>query len=465
METSPDTQPVDDAAPPKRSWRGVCIVWILIALLTAGMYVLQAASRVSAVQPTHVDPAQQGSPMLRIMGQLGLGMQAIFNVKPGGGPLGDSFGENVRDQVLTPVDRVRAAPLLAELEGAAAGIVWLDEIIGNEEIDESLRIDAQTFRDIYESDADELTSDETSRLVARHGWFARIALVYGKDADDPQRRSLIEPAVRAAVAILAVELGGLITALVGFGLLIWVIVWLSLGKVTSGYRKTAIAPSNYGQVFLETLAVLLIAMPVMSWVADWFAVPSVVHSVMTWLLVPIVLWPRLRGATWAQWRTGLGWHAGRGVFREIGAGLFGYLAALPVLLVVILLIALAVKRVAPQDQPMHPIIYMADGANFWRILGLYAMACVWAPLVEESVFRGALYHHLRQGTGIVLASLISAFIFAIIHPQGLLGVPAIMTLGVIFALIREWRGSVIASATAHAFNNFLVTTLLLVMLA
>ena len=60
--------------------------------------------------------------------------------------------------------------------------------------------------------------------------------------------------------------------------------------------------------------------------------------------------------------------------------------------------------------------------------------------------------------------LISAFIFAVIHPQGLTAVPAIMALGATFALIREWRGSIIASATAHALNNSLMISLLVLML-
>jgi len=61
----------------------------------------------------------------------------------------------------------------------------------------------------------------------------------------------------------------------------------------------------------------------------------------------------------------------------------------------------------------------------------------------------------------ILAALVVAFVFAVIHPQGLLAVPALMSLAVVFALIREWRGSLIGSVVAHAINNGFVFTLLI----
>jgi membrane protease YdiL (CAAX protease family) len=44
-------------------------------------------------------------------------------------------------------------------------------------------------------------------------------------------------------------------------------------------------------------------------------------------------------------------------------------------------------------------------------------------------------------------------IFAAIHPQGLLFVPALGGLAVGFCLYREMRGSLIAPMVAHGINN------------
>jgi membrane protease YdiL (CAAX protease family) len=60
----------------------------------------------------------------------------------------------------------------------------------------------------------------------------------------------------------------------------------------------------------------------------------------------------------------------------------------------------------------------------------------------------------------LLAGLISSFIFASIHPQGWAGIPMIGAIGFTLASIRQWRGTLISSITAHALNNGFVTLLL-----
>jgi membrane protease YdiL (CAAX protease family) len=80
------------------------------------------------------------------------------------------------------------------------------------------------------------------------------------------------------------------------------------------------------------------------------------------------------------------------------------------------------------------------------------------------MFRGALFAHLRQGNGWLLSAALSAFIFAALHPQGWAAIPLLGAIGFVFAGIREWRGTALASMTAHALNNAAVTTLLIVAL-
>ena len=98
-------------------------------------------------------------------------------------------------------------------------------------------------------------------------------------------------------------------------------------------------------------------------------------------------------------------------------------------------------------------------------------ACVAAPIVEETMFRGVLYRHLRDLTGgwqrwisIGFACLLNALIFASIHPQGALGIPMLMTLAIGFSLVREWRDSLFGPILMHGLNNLVVTSMLFFML-
>jgi membrane protease YdiL (CAAX protease family) len=84
------------------------------------------------------------------------------------------------------------------------------------------------------------------------------------------------------------------------------------------------------------------------------------------------------------------------------------------------------------------------------------------------MFRGALYRHLRNATerrlgrtGSFLASAaVVSFLFAVIHPQGVLAVPALMGLAVGLTVLREWRGSLLPSMMVHGIHNGLTTFVL-----
>ena len=54
------------------------------------------------------------------------------------------------------------------------------------------------------------------------------------------------------------------------------------------------------------------------------------------------------------------------------------------------------------------------------------------------------------------SAVVSSFIFAVIHPQGLLAVPLLMTLAFGFAMIREWRGTLLPCVVVHGVHNGLL---------
>jgi membrane protease YdiL (CAAX protease family) len=192
--------------------------------------------------------------------------------------------------------------------------------------------------------------------------------------------------------------------------------------------------------------------------------------IIIWLLLLVPFWPLLRGQSWANHKHALGWTRGKGFIREIFAGVVGYLALLPIFIVGVLFTLLLtilfafVERIIAPDAPSepltHPIMEQLAGGDFKTLLLLLSLAALWAPLVEETIFRGALYHHVRAKWRAAMSGLFVGFVFAVIHPQGFAAIPALMSLGFSFALLREWRGSLIAPITAHAMHNgFLVTML------
>ena len=105
------------------------------------------------------------------------------------------------------------------------------------------------------------------------------------------------------------------------------------------------------------------------------------------------------------------------------------------------------------------------------ILLVFLTACIAAPVVEETMFRGVLYRHLREWTGwrrrwisVTFSAVFNGLIFAAIHPQGIYGIPVLAILAIGFSLTREWRGSLLSPMLMHGMHNGLVTCVSLLIL-
>jgi membrane protease YdiL (CAAX protease family) len=241
-----------------------------------------------------------------------------------------------------------------------------------------------------------------------------------------------------------------------------------LGGITTG--RTA------GGVYAETFALWMLLYVGMSFGVSFLRLgESLLLAMSAGMVLSCLLaltWPLLRGVSWLRLRGDLGLGLGRQPEAEVLSGLAAYAAAIPMAaagLVLMVLLRLALVRLSgPSHEPVHPVAkFLLDG-NWWQRIQVLLAASVVAPLVEETMFRGVLYRHLREATGgsgrgwsVVLSALASGFIFAVIHPQGVVAVPVLMALATAFALVREWRQSLVPSMIAHAINNTLVTGILL----
>jgi membrane protease YdiL (CAAX protease family) len=152
-------------------------------------------------------------------------------------------------------------------------------------------------------------------------------------------------------------------------------------------------------------------------------------------------------------------------FSDAAWGLAGYVATLPLLLVVALATEELTRRFFPNvSPPYHPVAgLMMASQGVWTRIGLFALVAVGAPFFEEFFFRGALYGALRRRFGVLAGALGSAAIFAVLHPQLPLGFLPIFLLGAVFALLYEWRQSLVPGMVMHGANNgviFVVMTLM-----
>ncbi|HWC02101.1 MAG TPA: CPBP family intramembrane glutamic endopeptidase [Methylomirabilota bacterium] len=88
-------------------------------------------------------------------------------------------------------------------------------------------------------------------------------------------------------------------------------------------------------------------------------------------------------------------------------------------------------------------------------------SCVFAPVVEELLFRGVLYGTLRLRLGPLPATATSAALFALAHGYGLIGFVSVFVSGVLWALAYERTRSLLPGMLAHAASNVQATAIVL----
>lgn len=325
--------------------------------------------------------------------------------------------------------------------------------------------DIDTVDRIWGQGVQRVDPEELDRFSDRHGWFASLAMVIGEPDDASAREAMLDDAHAFAVRLLLAAGAGL--GLVGLGLVCFLVVVYLL--TTRRIRARFVAPLPGGSVYLEMLPLFLLCFIGVGLVqalmqAVGMEVPISVTAALQWSLLAVVFWPLLRGVAWARARSDLGIVAPRGITREIFCGVFGYLAGIPLLLLgmgLSLVVMSIWQAVAGEPPTVHnPIADQIAQAGTLELVLLFSLATLWAPVVEELVFRGGMYRHMRGRYRVLLSAIVVGLVFTLVHAYGPAGVPVLLALAVTFALLREWRGSIIASMTAHFMHNSLVLTVM-----
>lgn len=456
---------------------------------TAGGTAAESASRI--VPASKSDPEGMGTEFLV---RLGHAVKQMSQTSGGGTPSGPAPADMILRNLDTgplasPEHRLRLAIAAAEVGGAQEGI----------DRAESLRDDLEAggWSSMSEEDRGTLVGDAKALEVIyaepkgggfdaaavlpegfekRHGYFARLVKTWGQPEASAARAALLGNGMSILLILLAFVLVIVGVLVGGFTMGIVALVMLVSGRIVWRF----VPPMPGGSVFVETAAVFFLGFLGMKVVVSLIAgaagmdesTATRLSLVTQWLLVPMIAWPVVRGMPWGVWRRAVGLHSGEGVFKEILCGVAGYFAGVPLMLAAFLVsfLALILKGVMagggkdePVQAPENPIVdvVMQGGVTPWM---LFALAAFWAPLVEEVVFRGALYRHLRGyargAAGVIVSAGVTALVFGIAHGYEWMLLGPVIVLGFNFALMREWRGSLIAPIFAHFMHN--ATVLLLV---
>jgi membrane protease YdiL (CAAX protease family) len=368
-----------------------------------------------------------------------------------------------------------------------------------------------------------LTAAERDELRQRLGWYGELALAPAGDPDQGARAQATGPAIRTAWAVIGcmsvlgvIGLGGLV------GLVALIVLW-SLGWV-----RTGVGPGSHGGIYAEAFAVYMVLFLAFSYGFSMLPVTQgrlMLSGLAALLSLLALVWPVLRGVAWRQVRQDIGWTAGRQPLLEPLLGGACYAWSLPLLGIGVLLMFFLMQmqkqfgwgpdEFGPGGTPTHPVVRWVISSGWLGRLQIIFVACVVAPLVEETMFRGLLYRHLREATAgplpggrerssippgepmsgqfgtsepahglpgeqaaplaaiptrsryvlsVLVSALVVSFVFAVIHPQGFVAIPGLMALALGFTLAREWRGTLIPSMIAHGINNG-VAMLLLILIA
>ncbi|HEX8341185.1 MAG TPA: CPBP family intramembrane glutamic endopeptidase [Tepidisphaeraceae bacterium] len=439
---------------------------------------------------------------LRFASKYAVGTQRLFGVTD------PTLIEQLDKQARSDTDRVAIAVMAGEIKGRDAALGRLAAIDS---------ADARAFERAYASTqpaADQPLhggSFDAADHAGRYGFFADLAAANGKPAEQRQAvDARAKEAVYRAMILLGLGLGALVA---GVLLCVAGIVLASTGNLR--FRTTApILPTAY---YVEAFALYLVLLlggsalttllpaawpilfkllplsAVVVFAAAWpllrarlagarpdrgtgfqpvfasdvgnanLAAGAADHSsgarataeAMSLPLPPPPGISTQRSTTWQAFQQDVGLHTGAGVLKEIAFGVLGYLAGLPIVGLA-LLVVLFLSRWAEQTTS-HPIVQTMDQTSVWSLL---LLAAVFAPITEELMFRGLFVSHLRRGMGVALAAVLSGLVFAAVHPQGWLAIPALMTIGGWFAVVRQWRGSLIASTVMHAINNGVIVVVM-----
>ena len=477
--------------PPGGPPRGHPVVaWSVLTIVVLLLFG-QANAPQPPAEPTADDPV--AVVLMEIQARIIVGSADALRHLPGGGvPSGEDHRFDAALGLLeggSVEQRLRYIVLVGELRGphgARDSLLELEEKLQENDIVltpaqvtvcDALR---RLYAEAGPSGAPALDDDTRRVFEEELGWFARLALAPRDGAAASERREVLIPAYRSLVAYFAGISWFVVIGAAGFVGLIIMIVLLATRRLRGGLED----PCGFGGIYIETFTVWIVlfsGLQLLSGLLPPYARwPAATGAFL--LSLTALAWPVFRGAPWAQVRRDIGLTLGGGALREVVIGLGCYAMCLPLLAAgaactyVLVLVQGMFRAAGAGDSfesmggPAHPIVEVFATPGWGQRLAVLFVGVIVAPVVEETMFRGVLYRHLRDATwrfgragSALLSALATMVVFAAIHPQGWVAFPALGALAFGFAMAREWRRSLIPAMVAHGTSNGFVIVLLMAM--
>jgi membrane protease YdiL (CAAX protease family) len=482
LEQPADDRAIETAIPATPQKKGATVLaWIAIVLLVGLVLYMHTREGPAAI------PAPGEAVDVRLMelqARYFVGAKSFFPQQ--GKELYDKAEETLDTG---PLDqRLRFVVLAGELGGAAEARAQLRVLsakllqAGVKETPEQATLldELQRLYDDYTAgrfQMPSLTKEEREQLRHDLGWFGELALAPPGTPDTAAREAVVKSARRTVFTILGYVAGIGMLGLLGFAGLTFFVIFLFSGKLGRGIHTGL----PHGGVYAETFALWMALFLGLNIVVGVLSFPPearwLVTGLASLLSLSALFWPVMRGIPWSEVRWEIGLRFGKQPALDPVIGIATYAMAIPLVFlgvlvtVTIFMMEGALQGVggntgdnfSPVHLPSHPVVSYVMGGDWWVRLQVLLLASVIAPIVEETMFRGILYRHLREasaGLGFIVSVLFSAtlvsFVFAVIHPQGLETVPILMALAFTFCLVREWRGSLVPAMIAHGISNGLV---------
>lgn len=317
----------------------------------------------------------------------------------------------------------------------------------------------KAFVEIYK--AKSLTKERADALSAQmpdDEWAFKAAKIHAHElAGDNGPRLKMAPPWKFA-ALMVVGLLGVLAA--GVGVAIWIYYFSQRGQgklAPLGHPAEPITAPEADRFALRS-ALMMFAFLAISFIVGGLLSTGprplqIVGPLIVMVLVVVALHllpmaglsiPFSRvGVSTANWK------------RDVVWGIAGYFASVPGLIVALLVGQQLMKVFGQSTHPASEIIASSPDAPM--VLALFFAAAVIAPFWEEIMFRGTLLPALSTAFKRPLwGILMSSFLFAAIHPQG---VPLWLGLGFIGAMncmLAYQTKSLIPCIVLHAMNNGIV---------
>jgi len=440
----------------KLSWLGSA-AWAAVALVVFSLVALVATEQLSQATKVGGDATQADLMQVEIQSKIVVGQSNLDQLIPI--PEGSMPETPVPEEVDAGCyeQRLVYASIKNELEGTESAqdyLKSLDEQVEQLQADEQtaevpeeerfkLTKDQQELRDamgelLTEYDSGEFSesavSEESKALIKeRLGFPGELFLLPEGTDQKAARKELLGGAATSVLSVFIFGAVGMFAGVVGLGCCLSFPIMIHKNKLTSYFFSS---PTNHN-IYIQTFAIWLVGFFGSSIALSFCGLDDmtgmIIQPVIFFGSLSCLLYPLLRGVTFRQLRYDIGWTLDRPVGDTFFAGV-SYMATLPCLIPGIICITIVMTIVsqftdlhefARQTGPGHPIQEFLANGDWLMITIVILTACVAAPVVEETMFRGVLYRHLRdwsqhwtRWTSVAFSAIFNGFVFAAIHPAG-----------------------------------------------